>query len=126
MIISLLPKLNLPTELLDPLVEAAGLGGQPLTCITHRTKPVRLKLLVTIMNSYNFSLLRLTNLPSFYGFPGFAIIILNLIGKIIISLVGVITVWLTVSSLLSLLFPPTQSFDLEEIDVSKFLPVTMI
>uniref|UniRef100_A0A3P9I2H4 Reverse transcriptase domain-containing protein n=1 Tax=Oryzias latipes TaxID=8090 RepID=A0A3P9I2H4_ORYLA len=38
----LVSKLGLPIELLEAPVEASGLGGQHLSRITHRTKPVKL------------------------------------------------------------------------------------
>lgn len=49
----LVSQLALPTKLLDTPVEAAGLGGQHLSRITHRTKPIHPSPLLITMNIFN-------------------------------------------------------------------------
>uniref|UniRef100_A0A3P9HPM7 Gypsy retrotransposon integrase-like protein 1 n=1 Tax=Oryzias latipes TaxID=8090 RepID=A0A3P9HPM7_ORYLA len=65
----LVSDLNLPTELLDLPVKAAGLGGQILTQITHRTKPVHL---ITSGNHHEYIQFYITKSPQspiILGFP---------------------------------------------------------
>uniref|UniRef100_A0A3P9JFM0 Gypsy retrotransposon integrase-like protein 1 n=1 Tax=Oryzias latipes TaxID=8090 RepID=A0A3P9JFM0_ORYLA len=66
---SLVTKLDLPIEPLDHPVKAAGLGGQVLTRITHRTKPVHL---ITSGNHHEVTQFYITNSlqsPVILGFP---------------------------------------------------------
>uniref|UniRef100_A0A3P9HSL7 Gypsy retrotransposon integrase-like protein 1 n=1 Tax=Oryzias latipes TaxID=8090 RepID=A0A3P9HSL7_ORYLA len=65
----LVSDLNLPTELLDLPVKAAGLGGQILTQITHRTRAVHL---ITSGNHHEFIQFYITKSPQspiILGFP---------------------------------------------------------
>uniref|UniRef100_A0A3P9MBI2 Gypsy retrotransposon integrase-like protein 1 n=1 Tax=Oryzias latipes TaxID=8090 RepID=A0A3P9MBI2_ORYLA len=65
----LVSDLNLPTELLDLPVKAAGLGGQVLTHMTHRTKAVRL---ITSGNHHEliqFYITKTPQSPIILGFP---------------------------------------------------------
>uniref|UniRef100_A0A8C7ZML9 Gypsy retrotransposon integrase-like protein 1 n=1 Tax=Oryzias sinensis TaxID=183150 RepID=A0A8C7ZML9_9TELE len=65
----LVSELNLPTEPLEHPVKAAGLGGQLLTHITHRTKPVQL---ITSGNHHEFMQFYVTQSPQspvILGFP---------------------------------------------------------
>uniref|UniRef100_A0A3B3HPV2 Gypsy retrotransposon integrase-like protein 1 n=1 Tax=Oryzias latipes TaxID=8090 RepID=A0A3B3HPV2_ORYLA len=65
----LVSKLSLPIEPLDHPVKAAGLGGQLLTRITHRTKPVHL---ITSGNHHEvtqFYIMQSLQSPVILGFP---------------------------------------------------------
>uniref|UniRef100_A0A3B3HTI1 Uncharacterized protein n=1 Tax=Oryzias latipes TaxID=8090 RepID=A0A3B3HTI1_ORYLA len=65
----LVSELNIPTEPLDIPVRAAGLGGQVLTHITHRTKAVRL---ITSGNHHEliqFYITKTPQSPIILGFP---------------------------------------------------------
>lgn len=65
----LVSQLSLPTELLDPPVLAARLGGQHLSRITHRTQPI---LLITSGNHREYTQLYITHTsqtPIVLGFP---------------------------------------------------------
>uniref|UniRef100_A0A8C7YHL6 ribonuclease H n=1 Tax=Oryzias sinensis TaxID=183150 RepID=A0A8C7YHL6_9TELE len=52
--------LSLPIETLDSPINAAGLGGQNLSCITHRTKPM---LLITSGNHHEYIRFYVTSSP---------------------------------------------------------------
>lgn len=85
---SVVSSLSLPTEKLEAPVKAAGLGGQHLSLITHRTKPV---LLVTSGNHREFTWFFVTHSPQnpvVLGFSWLQRLTPSLIGGTIVSLVG--------------------------------------
>uniref|UniRef100_A0A3B3HIF1 Gypsy retrotransposon integrase-like protein 1 n=1 Tax=Oryzias latipes TaxID=8090 RepID=A0A3B3HIF1_ORYLA len=64
----LVNKLCLPTEPLDTPIEASGLGGQHLSRITHRTKPVQLLSSGNHRETIQFFITQSTHTPIVLGF----------------------------------------------------------
>lgn len=67
--VSLVTRFSLPVEPLDTLIKAAGLGGQPLSLKTQRTKPI---LLVTSGNHRELIQFFITHSPQTHFVLGYS------------------------------------------------------
>uniref|UniRef100_A0A3P9J222 ribonuclease H n=1 Tax=Oryzias latipes TaxID=8090 RepID=A0A3P9J222_ORYLA len=66
--LDLVASLRLPTEPLETPVEASGLGGQPLSRITHRTKPVQILISGNHRENMQFFITRSKHTPIILGY----------------------------------------------------------
>uniref|UniRef100_A0A8C7Y809 ribonuclease H n=1 Tax=Oryzias sinensis TaxID=183150 RepID=A0A8C7Y809_9TELE len=66
--LDLVTSLRLPTDPLETPVEASGLGGQPLSRITHRTKPVQILISGNHRENIQFFITRSKHTPIILGY----------------------------------------------------------